>query len=207
MQRVTDTSSAARFTSGFTLMELMITLALAGVLLAIAVPNMRVFGQNNRLTAASNDLLRSFQMARSEAIKRQQNVAVCASADPTAATPACSYGAFNGWIVFQDTNGNWQPDGAPAEPILERHERVDPTVFVRTDNDGIESFNQTGFANPAGARSPTRNIVLCDSRGVHLAAGSSTARAVVISPTGRTRVTKDNTDVTNALGVIGASCP
>src|SRR5437879_8006196 len=51
---------------GFTLTELMVTLAVAGILMAVAVPNMRTFIQNNRLSAASNDLLRSFQMRSEE---------------------------------------------------------------------------------------------------------------------------------------------
>src|SRR5437763_15540897 len=109
---VTDRSSAAsasmRAQRGFTLTELMVTVAVAGVLAMMAVPNMRTFLQNNRLSSASNDLLRSFNLARTEAIKHQANVVVCASAAPMAAVPTCSYGPFNGWLVFQDTTLNWQ---------------------------------------------------------------------------------------------------
>src|SRR2546421_7458509 len=97
---------------GFTLTELMVTLAIAGVLAGVAVPNLRSFIQNSRLSSASNDLLRSLRLARTEAIKHQTNVAVCASAAPMAAAPTCSYGAFNGWIVFQDTNLSWQWENA-----------------------------------------------------------------------------------------------
>jgi type IV fimbrial biogenesis protein FimT len=192
--------------AGFTLTELMITIAVAGVLLAVATPNLRTFIQNSRLTSAANDMLRSFQIARSEAIKRQRNVVVCASANPTAANPTCSYGAFTGWIVFEDTNFNWSVDA--GEPILERHGSLDPSITVKADNDRIESYASTGFANPAAARTPTRNILLCDVRGNRPApgAGNSVERVVLIIPTGRARVSKTTVDVNAAAGLTGA-CP
>jgi type IV fimbrial biogenesis protein FimT len=196
--------SAFRTVAGFTLTELMAVLAVAAVLVTVAVPNMKTFIQNNRLTAAANDLLRSFQLARTEAIKRQQNVVVCASANPTAANPTCSYGPFNGWIVFQDTNSNWQLDA--GEPIVERHELLDSSVTVKTDNNGIESYAATGFANPAGVKTPTRNILVCDVRGNQVVAGNSVERAVLIATTGRTRVSKASVDVSGAAGSTGA-CP
>jgi len=186
-------------------MELMTTLAVVGLIAAIAVPNLRPFIQNNRLTSASNDLLRSFQLARTEAIKRQQNVVVCASANPTAANPTCSYGTFSGWIVFQDTNANWQADG--GEAVIERHDLVDSTVTVKKDNNGIESYAATGFANPAGAQTPTRNILMCDVRGNKVTGTDSVERAVIISATGRVRVSKNKDDVTNVLAAVGGACP
>jgi type IV fimbrial biogenesis protein FimT len=204
MRSASEAFRAKRSQGGFTLFELMITLAVAGALVVIGVPTMRTFNQNNRLASASNDLLRSFNLARSEAIKRQRNVVLCASSDPIATSPACSYGAFKGWIVFEDTNGNWQSDG---EPVIERHELLASTLTVRNDNNGIQSFNGSGFANPAGAKTPTHNIVICDQRGVTLNAGSSTARALLITTTGRVRVTKDDTDVTKAATATGSSCP
>jgi type IV fimbrial biogenesis protein FimT len=182
----------------------MIALSVAGVLLAIATPGLRVFLQNGRLSSASNDLLRSFQVARTEAIKRQLNVVVCASANPTATVPACSYGAFNGWIVFQDTNSNWSVDG--GEPILERHALLDTTLTVKTDNEGIESYATTGFANPAGAHNPTRNILICDRRGNLVVGHTSVERAVLVTTTGRVRVSRLDTDVNTAATSTG-QCP
>jgi len=182
----------------------LVTVAVAGVLAMMAVPNMRSFVQNNRLSSASNDLLRSFNLARTEAIKHQTNVVVCASALPTAAAPSCSYGALNGWIVFQDTNLNWQFDA--GEPIFERHVLLDSSVTVKKDNDGIEMYLATGFASPAGVKNPTRNILLCDIRGNQMVGTNSVERAVLITASGRIRVSTTSTDVNAAAAAAGA-CP
>jgi type IV fimbrial biogenesis protein FimT len=198
--RSSDASASIRAQRGFTLTELLVTVAVAGVLAMVAVPNMRTFLQSNRLSGASNDLLRSFYLARTEAIKHQANVAVCASAAPMAAAPACSYGPFNGWIVFQDTNFNWQWDN--GEPIFERHVLLDTSVTVKTDNNGIEIYGATGFASPAGAKNPTRNILLCDSRGNQMVGTNSVERAVLIAASGRIRVSATSADVAAA-----GTCP
>ncbi len=206
---VTDRSSAAsasvRTQRGFTLTELLVTVAVAGVLAMMAVPNMRSFVQNNRLSSASNDLLRSFNLARTEAIKHQTNVVVCASAAPTLAAPTCSYGAFNGWIVFQDSGPTpWQFDA--GEPIFERHVLLDSSMTVKTDNNGIEMYLATGFASPAGVKNPTRNILLCDIRGNQMVGTNSVERAVLITASGRIRVSATSTDVNAAAAAAGA-CP
>ena len=57
--------------SGFTVYELLITMIIIGVILTIGVPNLAEFTQNSRLTATSNDLHSSFQLARSEAARLQ----------------------------------------------------------------------------------------------------------------------------------------
>ena len=105
---------------GFTLIELMVTVGLVGILLAAVIPNMRTFLRNNQLSGGVNDMLHSIQMARTEAIKRQNgNIIVCGSAaTPSMAATAltCDYATFKGWFVFQDLNNNWQHDA--AEPVL-----------------------------------------------------------------------------------------
>jgi type IV fimbrial biogenesis protein FimT len=189
---------------GFTLFELMLTLAVAAVLAAIAVPNLRDFVRNNRLTSASNDLLRSMQIARSEAIKRQRVVAVCASANPDATNPTCSDTPFDGWIVFEDVNNNWQRD--VGEELLERPSAPDG-VTVKNNNEDIVSYAATGFANSTPGRTPTSRVVICDARGNKAVGANSTARALFIEPTGRARVARDFTNVGAALTTIGGTCP
>ena len=200
--------------SGFSLIELMVTLAVASILIGILAPNMRTYMQNNQLSSAVNDMLHSIQVARTEAIKRQipagGGVVVCGTADPTVADAAltCDYATFKGWFVFVDANANWQHDA--AEAVIERHGLLDNSVTVKTDaNARIVSFSASGFANPAGVRVPMRTVVICDSRGVKQTGTGSTARALFITTTGRARASQTWNDVNNiALPlVVGGSCP
>lgn len=198
---------------GFTLMELMVTLAVAGVILGIAVPNFRDFMRNSRLTSASNDLIASIGLARTEAVKRQLPVAVCATTNPNGTPPNCSgawaSGASSAWAVWVDFDNDWVIDNNANEPVLRRHEALDATLTVRSDNNGRVKYLPVGFGAPAsGGITPTANVVICDQRGTAIGVGGTpSARAVLIQPTGRARVTRDQTEINNAIAVIGGTCP
>ena len=75
---------------GFTLIELMVTLAIAAVLLLVAIPSMTAFKRNAELTSATNTLLASINAARGEAMKRGTNAMV---------VPANGSDWNTGWIV------------------------------------------------------------------------------------------------------------
>lgn len=82
---------------GFTLIELMVTIAVAAVLLTIAVPSFRTFVQSSRLSTQANSIVSALNTARSEAIKRDGTVDVVAD----------SNGWSNGWTVqLDDGTGN-----------------------------------------------------------------------------------------------------
>ena len=71
--------SAGRVDSGFTVQELMIALAIAGILLGLAVPSFQTALYNNRLTSQANQLIAALNSARSEALKRGVRVTICKS--------------------------------------------------------------------------------------------------------------------------------
>ena len=82
---------------GFTLFELMVTLAVAALILSLGVPGFRSFIQNNRATTHTNDLVTALNLGRSEATRRGAPVLLCSSSD--GATCSGSNDWSSGWIV------------------------------------------------------------------------------------------------------------
>lgn len=194
--------------AGFTLNELMLVLAIAGVIFGLAIPNMRDFMWNNRMTSSANDLLTAVYRARSEAVKRHGQTILCFTSDSEAATPACDGDGTQGWVVFADTDG----DGAAAvdEEVVLRHGPLPNTISLFSKpngNAGYVAFNNAGFARNIAIGTALLGVVMCDKRGNAPTTGPdfSAARGVIISPTGRPQVTRVvNTIKTNtSLG----KCP
>lgn len=188
----------------FTLMELMVVLAIAGVLLTLAVPNIQGFIKNNKMTGVANDMLTALSMARNESIKLQQPVALCASTNAAAANPTCTVGTFSsGWVVWVDTNNNGLHDN--GERVITSHGSLDPKISAGANNQYLVSYAGTGFTqtNPGG-RVATTQMAMCDDRHNTATAGTlSAARGVTVNNTGRARVTRDIAEIQTILGVIG----
>lgn len=90
--------------SGFTLMELLVTIAVVGVLLAIAVPSFQSLFNRNRVATVVNDLLGGLYYARTEGIRRALPTTICMSSNQTSCATTGSWA--NGWIVWVDLNSN-----------------------------------------------------------------------------------------------------
>ncbi len=194
---------------GFTLMELMVVLALVAAIMAIGVPSFREFTRNNRMVTMANDFLTGIQVARTEAIKRQVvtgGVALCATEHPEAEKPTClgkDAKNFNGWIVFVDSNNDCErdPDEAKGEIVLRAGDRIDlanndKSYRKSVSNNACISFAATGFVradNPKTLEIPVRTV-FCDERGIAAQSASiplSVARGVEVTATGRARITRD----------------
>ena len=89
--------------TGVTLVELLIVLALAGILLGTAAPAYQHMLQRQRLRAAVTDLVAAIDLTRSQAIARGR-IVMLAPLDPGGVDWR------GGWIVFVDANGNRRPD-------------------------------------------------------------------------------------------------
>ena len=186
---------------GFTLLELMVVLAIAGLLMAIGIPSMRDFVRNSRITSAANDVMAGLHFTRSEAIKRRMPVTLCTSTSAvTDPNPTCAASAFlTGWIAFVDTNQSGQRDA--GEVVLLQHEPMNADITARSSVNPLQvTYLLNGFAlNPNAAR-----LVLCDERGNTPSGGElSAARGILVSVTGRPGVTRDVDEIQNLLGVIG----
>lgn len=187
--------------SGFTLLELMLVVAIAGVLLAVGVPAMGNFIRNSRITSAANDVMAGLHFARSEALKRRRAVTLCTSADPIN-TDTCAASAFlTGWLAFVDLNN--PPNGAvdPGEDVLMRHEPMHDLITARSSVDPFRvTYLLNGFAfNPNAAQ-----LVLCDARGNVPSGGElSAARGILVSVTGRAGVTRNQDEIQELLDDIG----
>jgi len=204
-----ENRTSIKLQAGFTLYELMITLAIAGIVLAFGIPNFNAFTQNGRMTATANDMHAAFFMARSESTRGKTNITICASATPTAATADCDGTWEQGYIVFIDTNGDLLRAGA-TETILRSHDTIETGVSLAVANGATYfSFGSSGLGrgNVGGVDAVTQ-IVMCDQRGNIIAAGgNSAARLFVATPLGRATILRDTTLIDAALTNMGQTCP
>jgi type IV fimbrial biogenesis protein FimT len=153
--------------SGFTLWELLVTMLVAGLLVAVGIPSFRDAQRNSAITAAANDLITGLLAARAEAVKRQVPVTLCASPDPTAANPVCAQdgsGANGGFIVWVD----WDP--AHLDPLTQS-----PT-FTASDGDATVDPNETPnilirTPAPLSARDGTLKVYAATTMGGNVNSG------------------------------------
>lgn len=184
--------------AGFTLIELMVTIVVAGVLLAVAVPQFESTINSNRLAGAANELLTSLQTARMEAMRFNHRTTLCLSRNPTSTTPTCAPANADdatGFITYVDKNGNdlynTGTDQLLRQSTLPPNVRILPSASLATANGSQVTFRADGFA-----RSPPNNDMTTGRIDVCLPVGrpAENVRRIEIGVGSRMSVTRVDTD-------------
>ncbi|UHD17899.1 GspH/FimT family pseudopilin [Thiocapsa bogorovii] len=167
-------SPARNACGGFTLLELMVTVAIAAIVLTLGVPSFRDLIQNNRATTQANALVTALSLARSEAVKRGQHVSICPSTDQATCTGGTVWDG--GWIIFVDTNAS---DDTTANPVVGEVLRVEEAMT------GVATFS-----GPAHVRYRAAGDVVKKGTFSHKTTGCTgkNARTIDVGVTGRISV-------------------
>lgn len=130
--------------AGFTLIELMVTIAIVAILIALAFPSFEGSFRSNRLATTSNEIMGSIALARSEAVRTSRDSMLCASSDGA----TCGDDWNQGWLIAvdEDQNGSFEQvvryvQGDPRMAISAEGGASDTEIVFdsrgRPDNDGV----------------------------------------------------------------------
>lgn len=173
---------------GFTLIELMVTIALAAIMMWLAAPNFIAFQRNSELTTTANSFLATLSAARAEAMKRQLRTFVIPGGDGSSWS--------SGWVAFVDVNSNvsatalsmdagdivlMRGAGLPASVVIDT---TSATSFVHSGG-RYAMFNGSGFMSLIGGGFPAGGGDSLDFTN-----GTGQTRRVTASVAGRVRVCK-----------------
>jgi type IV fimbrial biogenesis protein FimT len=174
--------------SGFTLIELVVTVSLAGILMAVAIPSFIEAIKSNRLTTQANEFMAALNLARSEAIKRGVQVTVQRKGSTSGAWE-------DGWDVFVDSDANetfsddfdanpceTNADGSPSEDCLLKTYPALAGSTLRTGNSTYKNYAAYAASGLSINSSQVDTFTLCQGT------DTSLSREIKISSTGRARV-------------------
>lgn len=164
---------------GFTLIELMATLAVAAITLTLGIPSFNEAIKGNYMTSKVNELVTDINLTRSEAVKRATNVAICSRDNDSSCRVSNDW--LNGWIVFVDVNTSGSLDN--GDEILRVHEPLTGLTVLNFSRTVPIIYAGSGFLG--GAIIANGTFTFCDSRGV------SKVKGRILNKTGRLREAVD----------------
>ena len=169
--------------TGFTLVELMITLLIAAIVLGLAAPGVSDLMERNRLQTSADSLYTGLMLARSEALKRNRPVTLCKSSNGTACTAGSSW--HQGWLVYSDDDNDDAVDPNEILRVESALKAGDTLQIAGSDFSDDISYNTDGSASGTGT------FVLCNADG-----DVEFGREVQVEVTGRPKLKYSTTDCT-----------
>jgi len=160
---------------GFTLLELMISLALALILITTVVPGVGAMLDRNRLVARTNEFVGFLQLTRMEAIRSGVRAVLCPSRDGENCWNSNRW--HRGWILFRDRNHNGQRDA--NETVVRRHGALSEVTIASGTYRRRLNFLSSGMSYGSNT-----TITVCPRH------GTSAPLAIVLSNPGRPRVAR-----------------
>lgn len=171
-------NSAMAKNNGFTLLELLVTLAVASILISVGVPGFRGIIMDNRLAGEANQFVTAVNLARSSAVRYQRNATVCASNNYDDPVPTCSGGTdwSTGWIVWVDKD---RDNATDANEVVAVNGPLSDSSTFTSGAMGAFRYDALGFGL-AGADI----LTLCDDRSGEM------GRRIAVNNVGRTNVSR-----------------
>ena len=184
--------------AGFTLIELMVGVAIMGILLMVGVPSFQSAVASSRLTTSTNDVVSALALARTEAIRRGARVTVCKSANATGCTTAGNWA--QGWIIFIDTTRSAGDAAVDAGEVILASNAAASGNIVMAGSAGVTNF--VSFASDGQARlmngaSQAGTLRVCST--ATALADTRRARDIAITASGRVSTTTPAS--------VAATCP
>lgn len=165
--------------NGFTLIELMMTLAIGAILLMLAAPSLGNLIAHTRMATAEGTLAGSLHHARAAAIMHNKRVVVCPSNDARHCLSSDEW--QRGWLIANDADHDGQPDtGAPAIALLPA--LPEGTRVITSTGRTRVAFHPDGDAAGSNAR-----FTICHAR-------QHDGKSVVVSNSGRVRIEAPDPD-------------
>jgi type IV fimbrial biogenesis protein FimT len=174
--------------AGFTLFELLVVLAIAGVFASVAVPGVQSSIAQNQRSSCISEMVSMLSVAREEAVSRQQQVALCGSTDGA----SCNTNSWQtGWLLFVDDGTG--AGGVAGDLDLNGDEQLLRVAAGSCGNLSVHSANFVdaggiGF-EPEGLAADRGSLVICSED-----KDETAAAAVVLNISGQPRLATDSND-------------